>query len=72
MINNTTNLGGGGSRNVGLDAAIGEYVIFLDDDDYADNMMLERMYAQASDTQADVVICRSQSFDPSLQVYAAT
>lgn len=70
VINNTTNLGGGGSRNIGLDAATGEYVIFLDDDDYADNMMLERMYARASDIQADVVICRSQSFDPALQVYA--
>ncbi|MCV5244941.1 glycosyltransferase, partial [Escherichia coli] len=44
VINNTTNLGGGGSRNIGLDAATGEYVIFLDDDDYVDNMMLERMY----------------------------
>jgi uncharacterized metal-binding protein len=33
-------------------------------------MMLERMYARASDIQADVVICRSQSFDPALQVYA--
>ncbi|HBN2163683.1 TPA: glycosyltransferase family 2 protein, partial [Escherichia coli] len=70
VINNTTNLGGGGSRNIGLDAATGEYVIFLDDDDYVDNMMLERMYARASDIQADVVICRSQSFDPALQVYA--
>ncbi len=47
VINNTTNLGGGGSRNIGLDAATGEYVIFLDDDDYVDNMMLERMYARA-------------------------
>jgi hypothetical protein len=28
------------------------------------------MYARAIDIQADVVICRSQSFDPALQVYA--
>jgi glycosyltransferase involved in cell wall biosynthesis len=70
VINNATNLGGGGSRNVGLDAAIGEYVIFLDDDDHVEHQMLEHMYARAIDIQADVVICRSQSFDPALQVYA--
>ena len=64
VINNATNLGGGGSRNVGLDAAIGEYVIFLDDDDHVEHQMLEHMYARAIDIQADVVICRSQSFVP--------
>lgn len=70
IIGNVANLGGGGSRNVGLDIAVGEYIIFLDDDDYIESDMLEKMSAHAAETQVDMVVCRCQSFDPHSGIYA--
>ena len=36
------------ARNVGLDRAIGEYITFIDDDDYVSPTYLERLYAKAN------------------------
>jgi glycosyltransferase involved in cell wall biosynthesis len=46
----------GKPRNVGIDAAKGEYVYFLDHDDSLAPESLERMYAMASRNGADVII----------------
>ncbi|HFF7304566.1 TPA: glycosyltransferase family 2 protein, partial [Klebsiella pneumoniae] len=40
IIDNAVNIGAGISRNIGLSEAEGEYIIFLDDDDYVDTNML--------------------------------
>ncbi|MBA7934695.1 glycosyltransferase family 2 protein [Klebsiella sp. RHBSTW-00215] len=63
IINNLSNIGGGASRNRGLKLATGEYIIFLDDDDFANQDMLKQMSDRAIATQADVVVCRCQSYD---------
>ena len=70
LLNNSQNIGAGASRNMGLKIASGEYIIFLDDDDYADANMLKRMYDHAALLQADVVICRCQSLDLQTHSYA--
>ncbi|WP_433329213.1 glycosyltransferase family 2 protein [Spirillospora sp. CA-294931] len=53
------NTGGpGGPRNLGLDAARGEYVYFLDCDDWLGPEALERMHAMAARNGSDVLVGR--------------
>lgn len=47
----------GRGRNVGLDRAIGEYVMFIDDDDYAEPDCLEFLYHLVVSNDAEVAIC---------------
>ena len=44
----------GGAKNLGLDAAKGEYITFIDDDDTAEPDMLEFLYGLAKEAGADV------------------
>ena len=46
----------GRPRNVGVDMARGEYVYFIDNDDWVGPEALERLYATAQRDEADVVI----------------
>jgi glycosyltransferase involved in cell wall biosynthesis len=46
----------GRPRNVGLDAATGDYVFFADNDDYLELDGLERLHAMAVTDRADIVI----------------
>lgn len=45
------------ARNSGLEAATGDYVLFVDSDDYIHKNMVERMHNIAIEKQADVVVC---------------
>ena len=47
----------GAARNTGLDHAVGEYVMFLDPDDYYDVTMIEELYTRAKRSQVDVLLC---------------
>jgi poly(ribitol-phosphate) beta-N-acetylglucosaminyltransferase len=46
----------GRPRNVGMDAARGKYVYFVDQDDWVADEALERMYDRAERNHADVVV----------------
>ena len=48
------------ARNIGLDKAKGEYIGFVDSDDYVEPQMFENLVKVALDTKADCVQC---SFD---------
>ncbi|MER5442300.1 glycosyltransferase family A protein [Streptomyces sp. NPDC002790] len=48
----------GRPRNTGVARARGEYVHFVDDDDWLSPQALERLYARAKETDADIVIGR--------------
>ena len=56
------NQGAGVARNNGLAAAIGEYVIFLDSDDFFDTRLLELLYAKMTESGAEIVVCRSDRY----------
>ena len=45
------------ARNYGLDFAKGEYIAFLDSDDYVEKTMYEEMYNLAKAKNADIVEC---------------
>ena len=57
------NQGSGAARNTGLEAAQGEYVQFLDGDDYFDLDMVEKLYNLAKSCDADISVCSSRKVD---------
>lgn len=52
-----TNCGVSKSRNQGLELARGEYVVFLDSDDYIEEDMLRKMYLVAEKLSCEVIQC---------------
>ena len=50
------NAGLGEARNTGIDNANGEYIYFLDSDDYINDMAIERMVCSATQNASDIVI----------------
>ena len=45
------------ARNIGLKMATGDYVGFVDSDDYIDVTMFEQLYKKAKSSKADVCVC---------------
>ncbi len=51
------NKGTAEARNKGIESANGDYVLFVDSDDYLDKDMIQKMYNSADKNNSDVVVC---------------
>lgn len=74
LLTNSQNIGAGASRNRGIEEALGEYLSFIDPDDYVSENFFELLYKKAAETDADIVKgiclnvdesgCPDTSYDP--------
>ncbi len=56
------NGGQGSARNVGIKKAHGEYIGFVDSDDFIEETMYEEMYNTAKENNSDIVICNISDY----------
>ena len=47
----------GGARNTGMALAVGEYIGFVDSDDYIDKDYYQKLYSAATEAKADIACC---------------
>jgi CDP-glycerol glycerophosphotransferase len=55
IITNSKNSGPGITRNAGMDAAQGEYILFIDSDDWIDLTTCEKLITKAMENDAEIV-----------------
>lgn len=67
-IINKRNGGLPSARNAGLDAATGEYVGFVDGDDFVEPDMFKKLYLAAKHEKADIVVCGANCISDDLRV----
>ena len=63
IVINKENGGVSSARNRGLDIASGDYIGFVDSDDFIDNKMYERLLATSLEYDADIVECGYNRID---------
>lgn len=62
-IINKDNGGLSDARNIGIESALGEYIAFVDSDDWIEKEMMFDMYNLAKNNDADIVFCSLQKVD---------
>ena len=70
-IINQENKGLAESRNIGLSVAIGDYVLFIDSDDFIDNNFCEVLYNDAKKYNCDVCFAERFDFDNNIKKKAS-
>lgn len=56
-IINKKNEGSGAARNDGIENSNGEYIAFLDSDDWYENNFLEKLYKNLKENNSDIAMC---------------
>lgn len=60
------------TRNYGLERAVGEYVTFVDTDDYVEPNWAEKLYNAAKENNADLAVCGFERIDLNTNKVVAT
>ena len=68
-ISSHSNIGLGATRNRGMDYITGEYVYFLDSDDFIDLNAFEELYGCAKEKNLDLVMFQGINYDDELKEY---
>ncbi len=68
-IINQSNQGLGAARNKGLSVACGNYIYFIDSDDFIDLNTLEKLHDNIVSNRSDVVLFKFQQFDNNHNVH---
>ena len=58
IISKEENEGISSARNTGIETAIGDYVLFIDSDDWIDKQMLQSLINSATSVKAEIVVSR--------------
>jgi len=66
VVKHQPNSGASASRNKGIDLASGEYLAFVDSDDYILPNMIEKLVALCSRFNADIAICEIYENEPDI------
>lgn len=62
----------GVARNKGIEVAQGDYLVFLDSDDFFEKDLLEKMYTACTRQNADICVCDADNYDNSTGKYFDT
>lgn len=60
------------ARNLGLEKATGEYIGFIDSDDWVSEDMYEKMYQKAKSENFDIVACDTEAIFPDKKMYISS
>ncbi len=71
IIKHMQNLGVGKSRQDGINAATGKYIIHCDPDDWIDPDMYESLYKKATEDNSDIVLCDYMTHNGQYSTYCS-
>lgn len=58
-----SNGGQASARNIGIKEAEGEYIAFVDSDDFIEPTMFEKLYLKAKNNDLDIAMCKIATYD---------